>query len=132
VRGAIMREAGRMSPDLNKDPATAATTERHLALLGGWRRSGPAPAPQQALAVAVVGGAHLDYGSSAFPDGGTTVTVAAFVGGLEVIVPAGTRVELSGFSVLGRRRVEVAPQDDGPVLRVRAFTVVGGVHVHSA
>lgn len=46
-------------------------------------------------------------------------------------VPAGTRVEVRSFG-LGGRRIEVGPADpDAPVLRVRALSVLGGVHVRS-
>ena len=44
---------------------------------------------------------------------------------------AGTSVALSGLSLLGGRDVKVPP-GDGPVLRVRAFAILGGVTVKAA
>ncbi|MEN0013495.1 MAG: hypothetical protein AAGC46_09015 [Solirubrobacteraceae bacterium] len=122
-----------MSTDRTKDLAPAGTSERHLALLGGWRRPAGKAAPERALKIAVVGGANIDLGTSAFPAAGTTLTTWAIAGGVDVTVPAGTRVTVSGFNLIGRRRIEVAPGDaDGPELRIRAFAAVGGVHVHTA
>jgi hypothetical protein len=53
------------------------------------------------------------------------------IGGLSVSVPPGVRVEITRFSLLGGRRVDVdepaAPS--APLLRLRAYGLIGGVYV---
>jgi hypothetical protein len=126
-----------MSTDLHKDttstsPAPGKKTEWHVALLGGWRRAGGAAAPSRAVSVAVIGGANIDFHASAFPAEGTTIVKVGLVGGLDVTVPEGTRVEIRHFRIIGGRKIQLGPETPGgPVLRIRAFTAVGGIHVHT-
>ena len=72
----------------------APTTDRHIALLGGWRRPAEAGVPSRAFHIAAVGGSKLDLTGGEFPEGGSTFTSISFVGGADVKVPRGTRVEL--------------------------------------
>ena len=46
-------------------------------------------------------------------------------------LPAGIRVEVSGFSLVGGTRVERGPEPGpgAPTVHVRAFSLVGGVRV---
>jgi len=49
--------------------------------------------------------------------------------------PPWGRVEVSGFSVLGGRNVEVderAAGPNAPLLRVTSFSILGGLRVHSS
>jgi len=47
---------------------------------------------------------------------------------MTLIVPAGTRVSMSGASILGGRTVNVS-EGDGPAIRLRAIAVLGGIEV---
>jgi hypothetical protein len=52
------------------------------------------------------------------------------MGGVEVIVPHGVSVEMSGFAVMGANSGpddKVPPLPGAPVIRVRAFSLMGGV-----
>jgi hypothetical protein len=62
-----------------------------------------------------------------------SLTAIALVGGVRVEVPPELRVEVSGFSVVGGRRVDTDERlgRDAPTLRVRAFSLIGGVRVQS-
>lgn len=108
---------------------TTVTTTRHIALLGGFRDA-PAAAPDTYKIAALIGGADLDLGGAVLPPGGVTITKVSLVGGVAVRVPAGCRVAIEGFTVIGRKR---PPADDGaadgPLVRVRAFGLFGGVRV---
>lgn len=120
-----------MSSDQPSTSPAAGGTDRHLALLGGWRRPATAPVPTAALHAALIGGANLDLTGSAFPGDGSTITSVSVVGGVDVKVPAGTRVFLRQFRVIGPRKLELGEAEPGgPVLRLRVFTLWGGVHVH--
>jgi hypothetical protein len=49
---------------------------------------------------------------------------------VHVTVPSGVRVEVSGFSLIGGKRVEDAPAPAGaPTLRISAWSLIGGVRV---
>jgi hypothetical protein len=115
-----------MSPAQNDSE----TSRRHIALIGGIRLQ-DAPAPSRLLAVAVVGGANVDL-TRGTPPPVFTLTKIALVGGTRVRVPRTARVELEGFSLIGRTRpVPPAEPTDGepPVVRIRAYAFWGGVRV---
>ncbi len=50
-------------------------------------------------------------------------------GGASVRVPEGARVTIGGFAFLGGRRVEVSSREDGPAIRVNAYSVLGGLEI---
>ncbi|HST63815.1 MAG TPA: DUF1707 and DUF2154 domain-containing protein, partial [Mycobacteriales bacterium] len=58
------------------------------------------------------------------------VTRWSLIGGISATVPAGVQVEVAGFSLLGGRSVRLpAPGPGAPVLRLRLFSVIGGISV---
>ena len=62
------------------------------------------------------------------------VTATAVLGDVTILVPPGTEVELSGFSVLGDRSVKVVRPPNasqGPVLHLEANALLGDVTVRS-
>jgi hypothetical protein len=62
-----------------------------------------------------------------------TVTKISLIGGMHVTVPPGVRVEVSGFSLIGGKRVTDAPAPAGaPTLRLRGFSLIGGIRVRSS
>jgi len=51
-------------------------------------------------------------------------------GRISAKVPAGVRVEVSGFTLLGGRSVRLPePVPGAPVLRLRLFSIIGGISV---
>ena len=105
-----------------------------ISLLGGVRRSGPMTLPDRTTIITGIGGADLDLSQATVPAGGARLTKVSLVGGLSIVASAGVRVEVRGFSLVGGRNVErtsdVPP--DAPVLRVSAWSLVGGVKVRVA
>ena len=62
----------------------------------------------------------------------SVITVVAALGGAEIIVPRGVSVQLSGFSLLGGKgdkRGSGPALPGSPLVRVRAFTFLGGVTI---
>ncbi|RKS80272.1 hypothetical protein CLV35_0698 [Motilibacter peucedani] len=111
--------------------STTGSTSRHLALLGGLRRSGTWEVPPRLQVFAAVGGADLDLTQATLPPV-TEITKISLVGGLRVRVPAHVRVEVEGFSLVGPRPsspVGPAAGPDVPVVRLRAYGAFGGVAV---
>jgi hypothetical protein len=105
------------------------STTRHVALLGGLRDA-PAVANDAYVVGALIGGVDLDLRRAEVPRGGVVVTKVSFVGGAHVRVPAGCRVEVKAFNLVGRKRVVLQRGvEDGPLVRVRAYGLFGGVRV---
>ena len=66
------------------------------------------------------------------PADGAKLTVISIMCATTVLVPAGSRITLSGGDVLGSHSVDVEPSDDGPEIRVQAIPVLGRVKIKSA
>src|SRR4051812_31022568 len=113
-------------------PAAAARTRWQVSPIGGmsWR-GGTLEA--KTVSVSLIGGADLDLRETRLAAPEVTLTKVALIGGVALTVPLGVRVRVSAFSLFGGRSVEVDdPSDAGaPTLNLRAFSLVGGVSVHS-
>jgi predicted membrane protein len=108
------------------------STTRHIVPLGGLRERVEGVAPDQIVQVALIGGANLDLSAATIPPAGTTILKVAVVGGLDVTVPAGTRVEVSGFALIGPQRVVGGSTGaDAAVVRIRHFGIFGGITVRT-
>ena len=105
-----------------------------VAVMSGAQRKGRWRPGSQVTAVAVMGSCELDFRRAEIDAAEVVVTAVAVMGGVDVIVPEGIDVELSGLPVMGGKQLRVA---DVPVLPgsprivVRAFPVMGGVTVRS-
>ncbi len=84
--------------------------------------------------ISVVGGVDLDMTQAEFSAPEVTITRVALLGSLKVVVPRGTRVEVTGFKLLGGNDVKLpdSPAPDGPSVHLRVYALFGGVKVRSA
>jgi Domain of unknown function (DUF1707) len=88
-------------------------------------------APEHSVVLDLMGGSDLDLRHAHFPSGETTVTAIAIMGGSDIWVPEGARVEFSGFAFMGGNDNRVAPGGSGPLIRVRAWSLMGGIDVRA-
>jgi Cell wall-active antibiotics response 4TMS YvqF len=109
---------------------TAKSTTLHLALLGGMARRGSWRMRRRTVAVSPIGGVDLDLTETEMPAEATVVKVS-LIGGVKLTVPADVDVQVKGFSLIGGRDIEEG-EPGGPVLRVHAYGVFGGVKVRRA
>jgi hypothetical protein len=65
-------------------------------------------------------------------DDGGRLTVISVLCRTKVIVPSGSRVELSGGDILGSHSVDVEPSEDGPLMKIQAIPVLGSIKVTAA
>ncbi|HWG11686.1 MAG TPA: LiaF domain-containing protein [Streptosporangiaceae bacterium] len=83
------------------------------------------------VAVSAFADVDLDLGEATIDHARTTMTVLAFCGNLDVYVPEGVNVDVSGLAVFGHRRdwgrEVTAP--DAPTITVRVAGVFGTVDV---
>jgi hypothetical protein len=109
--------------------------ERQL-VAGFWsgttRRGRWVPA-RRLTAVALQGAVELDFREAVLAPGPYEVRVTAVMGGVQIVVPPALSVETSGFALMGGFQVgpetSPPPTADGPVLRIRGFAFMGGVHI---
>jgi hypothetical protein len=90
---------------------------------GRWH---PAPVTN---ALAFMGGVHLDLRSAEIQGSELEINAVAFMGGIEVIVPEGIQVEMTGIAIFGGKdcRVpDVRPVPGSPLVRVRVFASWAG------
>jgi Domain of unknown function (DUF1707) len=120
-------------------PATAAATAGdaptswQVSPIGGVRRRGRWRVPRRTVSVGIIGGMDLDLSEAEFAAREVRILRVGIIGGINVRVPPGVRVEVGGFSVLGGHDVRMPPPAAGaPTLRLTVFSLIGGVSVHPA
>ncbi len=124
-----------LTADLPEAPAARAKPGKRrwlVSVMGGNERAEDV-ADEETVIVDVMGGSDLDLRGASFPAGRVTVTAIAIMGGSTIWVPEGARVELSGFALMGgnSNRVPNAATSGGPLIRVKAWSLFGGVDVRS-
>jgi hypothetical protein len=98
--------------------------------MGGADRRGRWRPASGTNVVAVMGGADIDLREARIEGPVVEVTAIALMGGIDVIVPEDVEVELGGFALMGANDSprDPGPSHDGaPLVRIRAFSLMGGV-----
>ena len=115
------------------DPALEPADEQGtiLAVLSGARRRGVWEPPERLRVLSLMGGVELDFREAEFLDGVTEVVILAVMGGVAIVAPPGVDVEADGVGLMGEftHVTHRSPHPDSPVLRVRGFSLMGGVSV---
>lgn len=134
---------GRPAPAPGGSPAPSTTSGTTVvrrpsrwavAVMGGVNRRGRWRPAEQVNVVTLMGGGAIDLREAEVTDPVVTINVFAVMGGVDVIVPEGVRVDFTGFALMGGREEAVAdvPVRPGtPLIRVRGFALMGGVTVKS-
>lgn len=112
--------------------ASPATSERHLAIMGGFERKGAWTVPGELTVMAFMGGADLDLRRATFSQRECTFIINAIMGGAQITVPPDVHVVMDGVGIMGgysgpKGGEEVGP--DSPTLRIKGFAIMGGVDV---
>jgi hypothetical protein len=105
-----------------------------VAVMSGNERRGRWPMARRTTAVAFMGGCVLDLRDASLPPGEVTITAVAVMGGIQIYVPEGVDVHVSGLSLMGGRNVKVAHGAGSPgfpVVRIRAIAVMAGIEIKS-
>lgn len=119
----------RPAPVVGRQPVRSA-----IAVFSGHRQTGAwRPSPSIA-AVAVMGSVDLDLRKAEFDTAVIEINATAIMGSIEIIVPDGMEVELTGFNLMGSKeaRIAEAPRvPELPLLRVNTFALMGSVLVRT-
>ncbi|NUW42714.1 DUF1707 SHOCT-like domain-containing protein [Nonomuraea rhodomycinica] len=103
-----------------------------VGVMGDTKRRGAWRIDQELGAVAVMGDVLLDLREAEARTDVVDITAVSVMGDVKIIVPDGVHVDLDGMAVMGDKRVDVqqaAPGMNVPVVRVRAYAVMGDVKV---
>lgn len=124
----------RSSPPGAVSPPVRSAARWVVAVMGGAERRGRWRPDEETNAVAVMGGIDLDLREAVLEGPEVVINAVAIMGGIDVVVPEGVPVELTGFALMGAKDAkvaDVAPIPGAPLVRVRAFALMGGVSVRS-
>jgi hypothetical protein len=104
-----------------------------VGIMGGGTQKGRWRIAPRCTVVNVMGGADLDLTGAVVEAAETEIQVFSLMGGSNIVVPDGVHVELSGFAFMGGNDLKLEgrppPPPGAPVVRVRAWSVMGGTDV---
>ena len=102
-----------------------------LALLSGTSRKGAWRPARKTNVLAFMGGLDLDFREALMPPGTSEINIFCMMGGVDIKVPPGLRVENRGFAIMGgfEDNVDESSEGSGPKLVIRGFAFMGGVDV---
>jgi class 3 adenylate cyclase len=119
----------RPQPRSNRKPVRSA-----VAIMSGHRQTGTWRPGETIGAVAIMGSVDLDLRHAEIEHPVIHINATAIMGSVEVIVPEGADVELTGFNLMGSKESRVAEgsaRPGGPLIRVNAFVLMGSVLVRN-
>lgn len=103
-----------------------------VSIWGATERKGSWIPPRRLTAVTVMGGTDLDFRQAAFATETVSVRLLALMGGVDIVVPPGVRVEWGGIALMGGVSTPepgTPPAPDAPVIRISGLVCMGGVDV---
>lgn len=134
---ALLADLGPMVPA--RRPADGVTVlpgdggERWIvSVMGGADRAGRWRLARRCRSINVMGGADLELDEVELAAEDAELVVFSLMGGADVWVPEGLRVEVSQFAFMGANEVRLGPEaddPDGPRLRIRLVSIMGGTNV---
>lgn len=133
-------ELEQLTRDLPSEGAPVPATRRlrstawTVAVMGDSSRKGRWRVAPRTNAVSLMGDCQLDLRAAEFSDGDIMINAGALMGSVDIVVPEGIEVELSGIPIMGKKQLRVrdTPRIPGsPRVRVRALALMGSVTVRS-
>lgn len=82
-------------------------------------------------ATAILGGIEIDLRGSKLHNNEAIIDVTVIMGGVDIFVPPGWRVEVSGTPILGgwSNKTKFNNDPNAPVLKIQCFVMLGGMDV---
>lgn len=113
-------------------PAAPGGRRWYVAVLGDTRRRGKWRVDPAVGAVAVMGDITLDLREAEVTSSVIDIAVTVVMGSAKIVVPDGVHVDVGGVTIMGDRKIrvdEAAPGMNVPVVRIRAFVLMGDVKI---
>jgi class 3 adenylate cyclase len=105
-----------------------------VGVMSGARRTGRWRPGEELNTFAFMGGCEIDLRQAEIDNNEVLINATAIMGGVDIIVPDGIRVELDEFHFMGavETRLGSAPLIPGsPIVRIKAFALMGSVIVRT-
>jgi DUF1707 SHOCT-like domain len=124
-----------LTADLPAEGAVRGPDRLRKVMLGiFWdsRRAGPQPLEDEITAIALLGDAVIDLRGSKATSKEITIRAWALLNDVDVIIPEGVAVELSGVAVVGDNRNMTGPPPAGTsrfVVKIHGHALLGDVQV---
>lgn len=104
-----------------------------VGIMGGVKQRGRWRIAPRCTVINMMGGCDLDLGQALVEGPVTEIRVFSLMGGSDIRAPDGLDVELSGFAFMGGNDVDreqtSPPAPGAPVVRVHAYSVMGGTSI---
>ena len=104
-----------------------------MAFMSGVERRGKWVAPRELHLVALMGGVEIDLRDAIIPAEGIRIYALALMGGIDIRIPPGVRLDSDGFAFMGgfedRQDLESSTDPHAPLIKVSGFAMMGGVAV---
>lgn len=103
-----------------------------VAILGGSDYTGRWRVPAKTGFFALMGGSKIDLREATLASQEIEITLVSIMGGSDVLVPRGIRVEVDATNVLGGDEVKIdesAVMPDSPTVHVRTYSLMGGNNI---
>jgi hypothetical protein len=131
----MLGELAELTTDLERpaDPSAPAP-EQLTAILSSDHRKGHWRVPARLSARTVLGEITIDMQDALLTSHTTVIEARTTLGSVEIFVPDGIEVRLTGKTILGEKSSTVrhAPVPGAPVIEVRATAILGSVKVSPA
>lgn len=130
-------EIVRATADIELPPPVGSTrtVSTVVCVLGDQRRTGRWRLPAKVRGWTLLGDIHLDLREVVCAEPTVEIGVWTVMGDLELVVPDGVEVELTGIDLMGDRELRLAPVPrvpGTPLIHVKAYTVMGDVKIRSS
>lgn len=105
---------------------------RLVAIFGGTKRTGTLRVHERLACLALFGGVTLDLRGALLEGDEVNIQATAIFGAVDVIVPEGVEVDLTGLALFGGKETQGKPgmvRPGAPLVHVNAFVLFGGATV---
>ncbi len=102
-----------------------------VAIFSGTERKGVWYPARNIKILAAFGGIDLDFSQALLPPGDTYIDGMCVFGGVDIIVPEGVNIEVSGVPIFGGIDNKYGDQriPGAPTLHINAFALFGGIDI---
>lgn len=132
TQGELASITADLSPATVDPPRRRKPSRWVVSVMGGNDRRGRWRAGPKLGVVSVMGGSDIDLRGVELDQPEITITVVSIMGGSSIYVPDSADVDLGGFAIMGgngQRGSLRAPRPGAPLIRVRAYSLMGGADV---
>lgn len=103
-----------------------------VAIFSGIELNGQFILPKEYRISAIMGGCLIDLSRARLESPYSTIHITAIMGGVQIFVPKGIRIEIDGFPIMGGISKHVADEDlphDAPVIHLHCKAIMGGIEI---